>query len=215
MTVKVSYKGKSIIQKITIRNTGSTTSNKSVRSISLQGCSSTLNEASRCAIKARVKYSDGSSQYIYPSTSGASFSENSRYAYISGKYLRIKSVNRNEKVTVKVRYKGKSATQRITIRNNGSTTGNKSVRSISLKGCPSSMDEGYRCQIKARVKYSDGSSKYIYPSTSGASFSENSRYAYINGKYLSFRSVRSNKRVTVKVRYKGKTATKQMTIRNR
>ena len=163
-----------------------------------------VNESSNADYTCTAHYSDGSTQNV---TYAASWSENSVYALISSSgTLNTSSVSSDVSCTITASYGGKSATKNITIKNVTAT-----LNSLSISG-PNQVNENSSADYTCTAHYSDGSTQNV---TYSASWSENSVYALINSSgLLTTSSVSSDRSCTITASYGGKSATKNITIKN-
>ena len=160
-------------------------------------CPSSINEGTSGSCTATARFSDNSTQNV---TNGASWSENSAFATISGSgVLTAALVTSNQRVTVTASY----------TRNGVQRAGTASVTVVdvpppkTLSGvtvaCPASINEGATGNCTATARFSDNSTQNV---TSGASWSENSAFSTISSAgMLTTAQVTSNQSVTVTASY--------------
>jgi hypothetical protein len=164
-------------------------------SLSISGANS-VNENTSSTYRAVARFSNGTSRTV---TSIATWSDNSRYATISGGVLHTGSVNNNQSVIVKARYSygevTRTANKLVTIVNVSNT---KTLSRLTVTGA-SSVNEGTTSSYTATAAFKDGSTQNV---TSSAAWSVNSSAATISSSgVLTAGQVTANQSVTVTASY--------------
>ncbi|MCP4701635.1 MAG: CHAP domain-containing protein [Gammaproteobacteria bacterium] len=174
----------------------------------------TLKENKCANLTVKGRFSDGSTKKLSPYR----WREYGSSTNISTKgRLCASRVTRNEKVKVKayVNYNGQRfyPNKYVTVKDMNSPPARKRPSRIYIYGC-SSINERRNCSYRAKVRYTDNTTKTVTPR-----WSEDSAKAYFRGSRLYTRSVRRNEYVNVRASYteNGKTVTssKRVKIRNR
>ncbi|MCP5538109.1 MAG: leucine-rich repeat protein [Akkermansiaceae bacterium] len=195
LDLNVSYGGESDNFSVTIKN-------RPIDKISISG-SDSINENDTAAYICTVFYSDGQSEDI---TESASWSENSGYASITGSTVTAGAVDSTQTVTITASYDGESDTHTVEIKNV------PELLYIYLNG-PITVDEGSIAEpeYSCTAVFSGGSSVDV---TEDVEWTVTGGSAVMIGASLEASLVSADQTVTVSASYLGKTASRDVVIKD-